>query len=67
MPVGGEFTACATNLATNQYTCTSGTNGPAKIPETVRLTVPSGSGTNLSPPTQTSRINWKTSATNMED
>jgi hypothetical protein len=42
VPVGGEFTACATNLANNQNRCVTGTNSVAKAPEYVSLTVPTG-------------------------
>jgi hypothetical protein len=59
VPVGGQFEACATNLVNHQNTCVTGTNSPAKVPETVSLTVPSSSGTNLSPSTRTSGINWE--------
>lgn len=43
IPVGGQFKACATNVATNAFRCTTGTNSPAKVPETIFITVPSGS------------------------
>jgi hypothetical protein len=42
VPVGGQFKACATNVATNAYRCTTGSNSPAKLPEYVSVTVPSG-------------------------
>ena len=35
LPVGGQFKACATNVATNAYRCATGTNSPAKLPEYV--------------------------------
>jgi hypothetical protein len=51
IPVGGQFKACATNLATNAFRCATGTNSLAKTPESVSITVPSGS-------TGEGRINW---------
>lgn len=46
IPVGGQFKACATNLANQQIRCVSGTNGPQKEPEYVALAVPSSGGIN---------------------
>ncbi len=40
--IGGQFKACATNLATNAFRCVSGTNSPAKLPEYVSVIVPGG-------------------------
>ena len=48
---GGQFKACTTNLANNQYKCVTGTNSPAKVPEYVSITVPSGSAS-------VGEINW---------
>ena len=43
VPVGGQFTACATNL-NNQSKYVSGTNNIVKVREYISIAVPSGAG-----------------------